>query len=57
MSQSTAGTIRVASGDEIFVRVVHDEGANGVPLLLNDGLGCDGYVWKHLIDWLREFLP
>lgn len=57
MSGSRAGPVRLPSGDEVFVRVVHDEGADGVPVLLNDGLGCDGYVWKHLIDWLRQRHP
>jgi pimeloyl-ACP methyl ester carboxylesterase len=52
-----AGLVCLPSGDEVFVRVIHDEGAHGVPVLLNDGLGCDGYVWKHLIDWLRHRHP
>jgi pimeloyl-ACP methyl ester carboxylesterase len=57
VSRSHEGLLCLPGGDEVHVRVVHDDGADGVPVLLNDGLGCDGYVWKHLIDWLRRRHP
>ena len=45
--------ITMEDGTEIFVRIVKKKGANGIPIILNDGLGCDGYAWKYLIEYFE----
>lgn len=32
-------------------------GTDGVPLLLNDGIGCDGFAWRYLVPKLAERHP
>lgn len=32
-------------------------GTEGVPLLLNDGIGCDGFAWRYLMPKLAERHP
>ena len=46
--------VSMSDGTEIFVRVFKNSKATGVPLILSDGLGCDGYVWKYLIPHFRK---
>jgi pimeloyl-ACP methyl ester carboxylesterase len=35
-------------GSPIYYRIVGNDGGAGVPILLSDGIGCDGFVWKYL---------
>jgi pimeloyl-ACP methyl ester carboxylesterase len=32
-------------------------GTDGIPLLLNDGIGCDGFAWRYLLPKLAERHP
>ena len=32
-------------------------GTAGIPLVLNDGIGCDGFAWRHLMPMLAERHP
>ena len=36
-----------ADGTKLYYRTTGNE--SGIPILLNDGIGCSGYVWKYLI--------
>src|SRR5579883_2175053 len=36
-------------GTPLYYRVLGE----GPPIILSDGIGCDGYVWKYLIEALR----
>lgn len=42
--------IRSSDGTEIFVEV---SGAGAVPLVLCDGLGCDGFVWRYFAPYFE----
>ena len=44
-------------GTEIYYRVIKNPSAKGIPILLNDGLACDGYIWKYLIKNFYEEHP
>ncbi len=45
--------ILMEDGTELFVRMIKRKGATGIPIILNDGLGCDGYAWKYLIEYFQ----
>jgi len=49
-SDFTGQRITMPDGTEIFVRYFKNENATGIPIVLNDGLGCDGFAWKYLIE-------
>ncbi len=38
--------LRAADGTRLIARVWHE--GEGVPLVMCDGLGCDGYIWKYV---------
>ncbi|MDH5672865.1 MAG: alpha/beta hydrolase [Myxococcales bacterium] len=44
------GFARAADGTRIF----HGESGSGPPLLLLDGIGCDGWAWNHIQPHLAE---
>jgi GMP synthase-like glutamine amidotransferase/pimeloyl-ACP methyl ester carboxylesterase len=54
---ATEKFLPLPDGTRIRVRLFHEEGARGVPLILNDGLGCEGYVWRYIIDQLKAHHP
>ena len=49
---STAQHIDSFDGTRIFYEARGPKGAPGI--LLCDGIGCDGFVWKYLQPWLAE---
>jgi pimeloyl-ACP methyl ester carboxylesterase len=46
-SRSREGYAVATDGSPIYYRVLNPN-AEGTPLILSDGIGCDGYVWKYL---------
>jgi pimeloyl-ACP methyl ester carboxylesterase len=44
-------------GTSLHVRYSKLASATKVPFILNDGLGCSGYAWKHIIPALRREHP
>lgn len=50
--------ITASDGTGLFVRLIQQPSAIGnIPLILNDGLGCDGFAWKHFIDYFQHQHP
>ncbi|MEI6805227.1 MAG: alpha/beta hydrolase [Myxococcaceae bacterium] len=50
--------ITASDGTGLFVRLIQQPSAVGnIPLILNDGLGCDGFAWKHFIDYFQHQHP
>lgn len=49
--------VDAADGTQLFVEAWHDEGATKTPLVLLDGLGCDGFAWKYLVPAFRAERP
>ncbi len=50
--------ITTTDGTGLFVRLIQKPSAIGnIPLILNDGLGCDGFAWKHFIDYFQHQHP
>lgn len=47
----------VSGGAEIYAQGFFEPGADKKPIVLVDGLGCDGYVWKYLIADLKAEHP
>lgn len=43
-------TFRSFDGTSIYYRIV----GRGVPIVLCDGIGCDQYVWKHIVDYFWD---
>src|SRR5262245_13521115 len=39
-------------GSPIYYRVLGEAG--GVPFVLSDGIGCDGFIWKYLLQQTAE---
>lgn len=56
-SVATQKHLTLPDGTRIQVRLFHEKGATGVPLILNDGLGCEGYIWRYVIDRLKANHP
>ena len=54
---TTENTIISHDGTEIYYRVIKNPNAKGMPILLNDGLACDGYIWKYVIKNFYEDHP
>ncbi len=50
-------TILGADGTRLFARAWHEDGATKTPLVLLDGLGCDGFAWKYLVDQFKGERP
>lgn len=46
---SKEGFIISPDGTEIYYRVFSHPDATELPLVLHDGLACDGYIWKYVI--------
>jgi pimeloyl-ACP methyl ester carboxylesterase len=44
-------------GHSIFVRTWTPAAARGAPLVLTDGLGCQGYAWAYVIDAFKHGHP
>jgi pimeloyl-ACP methyl ester carboxylesterase len=53
-SEFSGQKIPMRDGTEIFVRIIKKKEANGIPIILNDGLGCDGYAWKYLVEYFQN---
>ncbi|MEI6790868.1 MAG: alpha/beta hydrolase [Myxococcaceae bacterium] len=50
--------ITTPDGTGLFVRLIQQPSAIGnIPIILNDGLGCDGFAWKHFIDYFQHQHP
>jgi pimeloyl-ACP methyl ester carboxylesterase len=49
--------VDAADGTRLFVEAWHDDGATKTPLVLLDGLGCDGFAWKYLVPAFRAERP
>lgn len=50
--------ITAPDGTGLFVRLIQQPSALGnIPIILNDGLGCDGFIWKHFIDYFQHQHP
>ncbi|MES2504102.1 MAG: alpha/beta hydrolase [Myxococcota bacterium] len=50
--------VTAKDGTQLFVRVIQQPSAMGrIPLILNDGLGCDGFAWKYFIDYFQHQHP
>ena len=50
--------ITAHDGTGLFVRLIQrPEAAGNMPIILNDGLGCDGFIWKHFIDYFQHQHP
>lgn len=54
-----ARTILVKSfdGTNLFVRYTKLARAQKLPIILNDGLGCAGFAWKHIVPALKNNHP
>lgn len=54
-----ARTITVKTFDGINLNVRHTKLARAkhFPIILNDGLGCAGYAWKHIVPALKRHHP
>lgn len=46
-----------ADGAKLFVEAWQDDAASKTPLVLLDGLGCDGFAWKYLVPAFRAERP
>ncbi len=45
-------------GTGLFVRLIQHPCVVGkMPIVLNDGLGCDGFIWKHFINYFQHQHP
>lgn len=51
------GLIELSDGGRVYARSIREPTADGLPILLLDGLGCEGYVWKRLVPWLSHRHP
>lgn len=49
--------LSMRDGTSLYVHTIFQPGAKGMPLVLNDGLGCDGYTWKYIIDHFQHNHP
>ncbi|MBL4818252.1 MAG: alpha/beta hydrolase [Deltaproteobacteria bacterium] len=50
--------VSTPDGTGLFVRVIQQPSALGkMPIILNDGLGCNGFIWKHFIDYFQHQHP
>lgn len=48
--------IPLPDGDTIFARYLPGK-PGAIPLVLHDGLGCDGYIWRSLVQWFHKRHP
>jgi len=48
MSSIKTHKVRGCDGTQLHVREESRVGAAGLPFVLLDGIGCDGYVWKYI---------
>lgn len=55
--RSSEGFLISEDGTEIFYQTYRPRHTRGLPLILNDGLACDGYIWKYLINDLHNHHP
>lgn len=44
------GWFEGVDGTKLYYRTMGE----GIPLILNDGIGCDGYAWKYFIDYFKD---
>ncbi|MDA0712918.1 MAG: alpha/beta hydrolase [bacterium] len=49
--------IAMPDGTKIYYRYYQNPKSNNLPIILNDGLGCDGFAWKYLIDYFKNDYP
>ncbi|MFZ9886903.1 MAG: alpha/beta fold hydrolase [Myxococcota bacterium] len=49
--------IETRDGHRLFVTQWRPRRPKGVPLVLTDGLGCEGYAWSYLIDYFKGERP
>ena len=57
LSQMTEQFVEATDGTKLFVRTYAPPKANGTPIVLLDGIGCEGYAWTYLSDYFRESRP
>lgn len=48
--------VQVEDGIRIFTRYLPGK-PGAIPLVLHDGLGCDGFVWRALVQWFKGRHP
>jgi pimeloyl-ACP methyl ester carboxylesterase len=48
--------VPVGDGVRIYTRYLPGK-PGAIPLVLHDGLGCDGYVWRSLVQWFKGRHP
>ncbi|MBH1988773.1 MAG: alpha/beta hydrolase [Myxococcaceae bacterium] len=50
--------IDTPDGTGLFARLIRMPSAkNHIPIILNDGLGCNGFIWKHFIEYFKAQHP
>lgn len=49
--------IETRDGHRLFVTEWRPHRPKGVPLVLTDGLGCEGYAWSYLVDYFKGERP
>jgi pimeloyl-ACP methyl ester carboxylesterase len=48
--------VHTDDGVQIYTRFLPGP-PGAIPLVLHDGLGCDGYVWRSIVHWLSQRHP
>lgn len=56
-SQMEEQFVETSDGTRIFVRMYTPKKARGAPIVLLDGIGCEGYAWAYLSDYFRDSRP
>src|SRR5690349_21671084 len=46
--------VRSFDGTELYVSVQGETSSDSLPLVLCDGLGCAGFIWRHLLPELAQ---
>src|SRR5690349_17267274 len=49
--------VKARDGTPLFVESWHEPDAKKLPLVLCDGLGCDGYIWRYVTERFRRERP
>lgn len=49
--------VEADDGTRLLVRIHSPQEQRSAPLVLLDGLGCEGYVWAHIADYFRAQRP
>lgn len=49
--------VEAVDGTRLYVRTYQPREPRGAPIMLLDGLGCEGYAWAYLIDHFRRERP